>query len=62
MMTYLLPRDELSEFLCEYKRTITGVKAKGNMSQHEGKRPVTLEAFQKHATFFFQSESRHCNI
>ena len=53
-MSHLLPRDELSEFLSGYKRTIADEKAEGKMSQHKGKRPVTLEAFCKLATFSFQ--------
>ena len=39
-MSHLLPRDELSEFLSGYKRTFANEKAEGNMSQHEGKRPI----------------------
>ena len=54
-ISHILPRDELSEFLSGYKRTIADLKAEGNMSQHEGKRPVTLEEFRKLATFSFQS-------
>ena len=52
-MSPLLPRNELSEFLRWYKRIAAGEKAKGNMLQHEGKRPVTLDAFQKLVTFSF---------
>ena len=54
-MSHLLPRDDLSQFPSGYKRTITDEKAEGNMSQHQGERPVTLETFQKLATFSFQS-------
>ena len=43
--SHLLPRDKLSEFLSGYKRTINNQKAGDSMSQHEGKRPVTLKAF-----------------
>ena len=53
-MSHVLPRDELSEFLSGYKKTIADERAEGNMSQHEGKRPVTLETFRKLATFSFR--------
>ena len=43
--------------LCPPKKTIADEKAEGNVSQHEGKRVVTLEATRKVATFSFSYEA-----